>query len=445
MGAPAICATFTESRDGPDPPGARLYVGLDVGRRAHLVAAIADRAMADGTWERTSVRRIETNAAGFTALTAWLEGMGPPEQALVACEPTGGWYARTVVAWLENRGYPIVWLQNWALHERRQLAIGKQTKTDALDARLLARLLYERDRLGAVGGFLHPRSRSADALRLLTRNRLKLVILHTRYQLQLGVVEDVLFPELKAYFPRRPTGPIVRDLLRRFPTPAALAGASPADLTGACGGQGRGRRLHGRLLELQARATGSAGVTQETDALLSLQRWLLHQLDAVDDEIATAEQAITDALRAWPAPERAILASLPGMSDLRQAVLLSTIGDWRGFASDRQLRKLLGWYPELRQSGTSLSRHHLGTKGNRLARREVWLWAFALLAPRHPPTPFRDYYQRLRRRGMRGDVALGHMAGKLISVLFHCLKHGQPYDPVRHAQSLESGESQGRP
>jgi transposase len=227
MGTQPTCPTFTESGGGPDPSGARLYVGLDVGRRSHVVSAIARAAMEDGSWDRAPVRRVPTNVSGFTDLTSWLATFGPVETVLVGCEPTGGWYARTVVAWLEARGYRITWLQNWALHERRQLAIGKQTKTDALDARLLARLMYERDRLGVVGEFLHHRPPHAEALRLLVRNRLKLVNLKTRYGLQLGVLEDVLFPELKEFFRRRSTGQIARDVLERFPTPATLAAATP--------------------------------------------------------------------------------------------------------------------------------------------------------------------------------------------------------------------------
>ena len=72
------------------------------------------------------------------------------------------------------------------------------------------------------------------------------------------------------------------------------------------------------------------------------------------------------------------------------------------------------------------AKHVLGDKGNRLARREIWLWAFSVLTPKTPPTPFLTYYQNLRGRGMRGNVAMGHLAGKLISVLFFCLKGRVP-------------------
>jgi hypothetical protein len=176
MGAQSAEAALTESRGGPGSAGAHLFVGIDVGRHHHQVAAIPRERMDDGSWERAPVRSIAANAFGFRDLLAWLESSGlPPAQVKVGCEPTGGWYSRTVVAWLETYGYQVDWLQNWAVHERRQLILGKQTKTDALDARLIARLLYERERLGQSRAFMHPAKPGTESLRMLVRNRFKLV------------------------------------------------------------------------------------------------------------------------------------------------------------------------------------------------------------------------------------------------------------------------------
>ncbi len=71
-----------------------------------------------------------------------------------------------------------------------------------------------------------------------------------------------------------------------------------------------------------------------------------------------------------------------------------------------------------------------------MARRELWLWGLDLLSPSRTDSPFRDYYRRLRERGMVGSVAMGHLAGKLVSVLFHCLRNGTSYDAQRHARDL---------
>lgn len=144
---------------------------------------------------------------------------------------TGLWCAETVVAWLERHGYEVQWLQTWALHERRRLAIGKQTKTDALDARLIARLLYEREFHAQNRGFPETGPRSTDALRLLVRSRVRLIEQRTRLRLQLTNVEDALFPELKDFFKTSITSPAVRRLLEAFPTPESLAAAAPDDVS----------------------------------------------------------------------------------------------------------------------------------------------------------------------------------------------------------------------
>jgi len=204
--------------------------------------------------------------------------------------------------------------------------------------------------------------------------------------------------------------------------------------------RGRASTLGKRLDLLQALAANSAGLVEDIDEIVRSQRWLLRQLRLVDEEISRTEVAILEALEQCSSRDRAIIQSLPGMaSPLRQAVLLSATGDLTTFRTDRQLRKMLGWYPEAFESGTSVSQHHLGSSGNRIARRELWLWAMEIIAISYPPTPFRAYYHRLRQRGMGGKVAIAHTASKLITVLFHCVRAGQPYDPHRHARDLGLG------
>jgi len=441
MGAQSTVAALTETRGGTAPAGTRLYVGIDVGRRHHVVAAIPHERMENGTWERAGVRQIATNANGFRQLTDWLLALGVGQSRVqVGCEPTGGWHAQTVAAWLERHGYVVSWLQNSALHARRDLLIGKQTKTDAIDARLIARLLYEREAFGLRRGFLQVPPRSTDALRMLVRNRNQLIEQRTRYRLQLTSIVDVLFPELKDFFTTSITGRAARHLLGRFPTPEDVFNATPAELRQVLVVEGRAGNKAGKLADLQLAAYDSAGLVKDIQPILQAQTWLLGQLRLIDEQIDHAEDTLAIALQAWPR-EREILNSLPLMTSLRQAVLIAAIGDVGSFRDERQLRKFLGWYPELRESGSSMSKHRLGLSGNRLARREFWLWSLQLLGPHTASTPFRIYYQRLRDRGMAGHTAIGHLATKLVSVLFFCLRRGEPYDAKRHLRDLGLGDA----
>ena len=299
MDTQSTAAALTETRGGTAPASNCLYVGIDVGRRQHLVAAISHERMVNGTWERAAARPIRTSGKGFRELTEWLVSSGfGPNQIRIGCEPTGGWYGQTVAAWLERHGFEISWLQNWALHERRQLAIGKQTKTDALDSRLIARLLYERDCLGQRGGFLHRPPRSADGLRILVRNRGRLVELRTRYRLQLTAIEDVLFPELKEFFKTSITGHAARHLLEVFPTPEQVFSAAPADLYDVIVKQGRAHSMASKLMDLQLLAYDSAGLVEDVGLIVQTQGWLLQQLRLVDGQIDNVEAAIAIAVKA---------------------------------------------------------------------------------------------------------------------------------------------------
>lgn len=433
---PAIVLTENRGSAVPAGPGC-LYVGLDIGRRSHTVAAIPRARMEDGGWERARPRRIISHRKGFDELNAWLVSFGY-EAGLtkIGIEPTGAVYGRALAEFLEQRGYQIAWLQNWAVHEKRQLLLGRQLKTDAVDARLIARLLFERDVFGLSRSFLAGPPQDTTGLRMLVRNRLRLLGLKTRYRLQLTQILDMVFPELKDFVRGSLTTPAIIRLLWAFPEPAELAAVDPNQLRGLLAKTCRAPRLAARAAELQALAAQSAGIVNGLQDLLPTQRWLISQVLSLEADLKNIDATIADSLKAWPPADRQILESFPLMSSWREAVLLSEIGDIRSFRNERQLRKLLGWYPEIVESGTSVSKQRLGLKGRRIARRELWLWSLALTSPLMPPTPFAAYYRRLVARGMAKPTALGHLAGKLVAVLFHCLKAGEPYDRVRHARQL---------
>src|SRR5204863_4114242 len=64
-------------------------------------------------------------------------------------------------------------------------------------------------------------------------------------------------------------------------------------------------------------------------------------------------------------------------------------------------------------------------KGNDLAR--AYLWNAARSASQHNPA-VRALYQRLRAKGKRGDVALGHCMRKLLHLVFAVWQTNQPFD-----------------
>jgi len=111
----------------------------------------------------------------------------------------------------------------------------------------------------------------------------------------------------------RPIARLARRVLEHFPTPAELAAAPLEDLREVLYRQARATRMvqaAGRLHEVAGR---SAGLTEGVELIVKTQRHLLRQLNVLDDELRIAGAAIGEALDTWPARDRAIMASLPGM------------------------------------------------------------------------------------------------------------------------------------
>jgi transposase len=92
--------------------------------------------------EREQQRGYANSAAGFRDLHSWLQGQGvAPQQTQVALEATGS-YSDAISLFLYEQGYVVSVLNPAVLVDYRK-SINIRSKTDALDARLLARYAYE--------------------------------------------------------------------------------------------------------------------------------------------------------------------------------------------------------------------------------------------------------------------------------------------------------------
>src|SRR5215510_11753710 len=74
-------------------------------------------------------------------------------------------------------------------------------------------------------------------------------------------------------------------------------------------------------------------------------------------------------------------------------------------------------------------------KGNGLVR--LYLWSGAFSAMQNKPA-VRSLYRRLRAKGKRGDVALGHCLRKLLHLVFAVWKTAKPFD-VNHYPWEQAG------
>jgi hypothetical protein len=126
------------------------------------------------------------------------------------------------------------------------------------------------------------------------------------------------------------------------------------------------------------------------------------------------------------------LVTIPGIGEATAAVLVAKVVNIDRFATSDHLVGYFGVFPEENSSGVDkqgnplpLGTLHMSRKGNDLVRR--YLWNAARVATQCNPA-IRAQYHRLRSRGKRGDVAMGHCMRKLIDLAFAVWKTDRPFN-----------------
>jgi transposase len=420
------------------------YLGVDVGRRSHTVCAVPRSTFeaGDARWQHAPTLTVPVSRAGFDRIGALLRRLSddPAGDVVAGLEPTGGYYARTVHAFLRGLGLRVHWVRNNAVHDARDAVYGKKTKTDQADSRLIARLLYLREVIGQEYALTagHDQVGIYSTMRLLVGNRWKLRQAQARAGNQLTQILDVIFPELAEVFTKSLASNAVLTLLDRYPTPAQVAAAGHDEIYRTVVFEGRAPRKAAQIPQLLSLAAGSVGIAGGIDDLIAAETYLVGQLRRLAEEVTSIEERILATVAL--APEAKVIGSFPATSPIRAATILGAMGaPVEAFHSGKALRRHLGWSVEQEQSGTSVHRERLSVSGNRHSRRDMRLWTLALISPRTPWTPFRAHYDRLVAPpdAKRPNVALGHMASKLITVLYTCMSRQEPYDATRLAHDMK--------
>jgi hypothetical protein len=147
----------------------------------------------------------------------------------------------------------------------------------------------------------------------------------------------------------------------------------------------------------------------------------------------TLRQLLSSAFAALPRSPHVQVITISGIGEATAAVLVAKIVDIDRFETPAKLVNYFGVFPEENSSGVDKQGHplptgtlHMSRKGNDLVRG--YLWNATRSAIRHNPA-IRALYRRLKAKGKRGDVAIGHCMRKLLHLVFAVWKTDRPFDP----------------
>jgi transposase len=231
----------------------------------------------------------------------------------------------------------------------------------------------------------------------------------------------------------------VLHLLKKYPTAQRIANARLSSLTAIPHlPVAKGEKVHQAATQTIASESGPIMEEVVRESVCALQASLNAE--------KRLEKLLIEAFRDLPDEKAKQIATIKGIGERTAAVLVAKIGFIDRFPTASHLTSYFGVFPEEKSSGVdregnplpSVSKR-MSRKGNDLVRK--YLWMSALSAVTFNPT-VAALYVRLRQRGRRGDVALGHCMKKLLHQVFGIWTSGKPFDPDHESKGAR-GASYG--
>lgn len=234
-----------------------------------------------------------------------------------------------------------------------------------------------------------------------------------------------VFPELATIVPGF-GAEWVLELCDKYPTPQRIAAARLDSIR-------KIPYLKPELAErIHAAARQSVGSLRSEPAE-ALVRESVQQVRQFQQARARLEKLLLKAFEALPAAGHSQVETIPGIGKVTAAILVAKIISIQRFDTPERLAGYFGVVPNQSTSGVDRqgnpfppSSMHMSPKGCDLVRS--YLWNAAKSAIQHNPA-VRDLYNRLRDKGTRGDVALGHCMRKLLHQVFGVWVSDHPFDP----------------
>ena len=394
-----------------------IGVGIDTARFGHRVSFLRqDRQTA------APPVTITENAQGYQQLSDQLQQLHRkyPDAHFHLHLDAAGQYARNVERFIHSLDLPI----SFSIGEPKRnkdyhKAFFPKQKTDNTESQAMARF-------GVVEQPL-PSPEIPDeffSLREIASRLQGQIRDTTRATNRLHNVLARVFPELATLVTNLATAYVI-TLLKKYPTPQRIAAARLSSLE-------KIPYLKVELAkQLQAAARKTIGSFRGEMAEALVQE-CVEQLEHCRNSEKRLEKLLQQAYEALPSSGHLQITSIPGIGDMTAAVLVAKMVSIDRFATAENLVGYFGVFPEEHTSGVDRwgnkippGTMHMSAKGSDLVRR--YLWNAAKSAIQHNAA-VRELYARLRKKGTRGDVALGHCMRKLLHQVFGVWAGNTPFD-----------------
>ena len=387
-----------------------IYVGIDVAKSKH------DCCITNSDGEIFAEPfTITNNKEGFLDLLDRIKAAGgKTPDVKVGLEATGH-YSYNILGFLIDRNVPTFIINPMHTNLYRKSLSLRQTKTDKVDSKTIAMMLMSGMDLQSYSAA----SYHNEELKSLTRYRFDKVQERAQLKTSIARLVVILFPELEALVPTLHMNSVYQ-LLEEFPGASFVAKAHLTRLTNLVETASHGHYGKDKAIEIRNAARDSIGAAMPAKSL-ELQHTirLIRELDSVIDDV---ENRIKTHMDFIDSP----ITTIPGINYRMGAMILAEIGDFKRFSSADKILAYAGMSPTTYQSGEYQSTHaHMEKRGSKYLRYALFN---ATKYVCHWDPSFNAYLAKKRAEGKHYNVAISHVAKKLVRVIYALEKSGKPYN-----------------
>lgn len=389
-----------------------IYVGIDISKNKHNCVVLSQEGVI-----LCKPFIINNTKDGFAQLRQCLDALEQnPTHIRVGLESTGH-YGYNLLGFLLSCNYNIYLLNPLHTKQYQGCCSLRKTKTDTVDAKVIARFVLAHPDLRP---YTMQAYHKAD-LKSLTRYRALRVRERSKLKCSVARLVNILFPELESAFSSLHTN-CVYALLQAYPGKAQLARAHLSRLTKILQDASRGRLGETRAKYIRDLAQNSVGTTMLAKSLEL--RQTIKLIQTLNSEIREIDHEIKKLVAETASP----ITTIPGISYTIAGTILAEVGDFSRFSSTDKLLAYSGMSPTTYQSGQYNSNNHAKMEKRGSSYLRSALYHAARFVSMYEPS-FATYLAKKRQEGKHYNVALSHVAKRLLRLIYAMELSGQVYQP----------------
>jgi transposase len=335
---------------------------------------------------------------------------------------TGGHYWRNIAYFLDERGIPFRFINQYTLKRRREGKDLNRRKNDYRDSEVAAQLL-------CTGEFTESRVPQGVYAELRTAHNAyrRLVKERTRITNLIKGLLDGLFPEFGQVF-KDPCGLTAVTVLCTCAIPSVIAEMSEQEFVATIKATNRPQLRRNKLAAIHKVAKASIGIKAGARSLAFEITFLIDRIELIKRQVAIIEHKLMRLVD--KTEEGEYLLSIRGLNYTAVAGLLAELGSFKSYRSAKQMIKMAGSNPiESESGGKRRARTPMSKQGRPILRYCAWTSVVPMLRFNED---FRAWANRLRERPVHANPLgnreiVGAALNKLFRLSFALVKNRTYY------------------